>query len=151
MLSDFEFKSSYNRIDDNIAEDFYMPCMQTACRYDRISGYFGSTVYVIAWKALKDFVANGGKMRIICSPVLTQEDRAALEEGDCAKKDEVLKAAMSAELDVLLQDDELRLSSRLLACLVASGVIELKIGLVKDNGHPTIKSLFHDKFGAIFF
>lgn len=150
MLSAFEFKSSYNRIDDNIAEDFYMPCMQNACRYDRISGFFGSTVYVIAWKALKDFVANGGKMRIICSPVLTQEDRAALEEGDCAKKDEVLKAAMSAELDALLQDDELRLSSRLLACLVANGIIELKIGLVKDNGHPTIKSLFHDKFGVFY-
>lgn len=147
MLSDFEFKSSYNRIDDNIAEEFYLPCMQTACRYDRISGYFGSTVYVIAWKALREFVANDGKIRIICSPLLTPEDRAALEEGDHAKTDEVIRAAMLAELNVLLQDDELQLSSRLLACLVASGIIELKIGLVKNNGHPTIKSLFHDKFG----
>ena len=148
MLSDFEFKSSYNRIDDNIAEDFYMPCMRSACRYDRISGYFGSTVYVIAWKALKEFVANGGKMRIICSPVLTPEDRAALEEGDNAKTDEILKLSMYTELSRLFQDEELQLPSRLLACLVANGIVELKIGVVKNQGHPTIKSLFHDKFGV---
>ena len=90
LLTDFEFKGSYNRIDDDIAEEFYLPCMMNATHYDRISGFYGSTVYVIAWKALKQFIEHKGKMRIICSPILSQEDQKALEEGDEARTDLVL-------------------------------------------------------------
>lgn len=85
LLSDFEFKGSYNRIDDDIAGDFYIPCMMNSISYDRISGFFGSTIYVIAWKALKAFLSNAGTMRIICSPIISPEDVAAMEEGNAAQ------------------------------------------------------------------
>jgi hypothetical protein len=65
-LCDYHFETDYNKAYDNIADSFYLPCMRNSVRYDRISGYFGSTIYIIAWTALKDFVSNGGKMRIIC-------------------------------------------------------------------------------------
>ena len=52
-LNDFEFKSSYNKIDHDIAEEFYLPCMRNSNQYDRITGYFASSIYVIAWDALK--------------------------------------------------------------------------------------------------
>ncbi len=149
-LSDFEFKSSYNRIDDDIAEDFYLPCMRSSVAYDRISGFYGSTVYIIAWKALKEFIDNGGKMRIICSPVLSQDDRQAMEEGDKAKSDTILADVFMRELQDMLADDNLKLPSRLLACLVAGGIITIKIGIVKSVSHPAVKSLFHDKIGIFY-
>ena len=75
QLKDLTIKSSYRKISDDIAEDFYIPCMKASSRYDRISGYFGSTIYIVAWKGLKSFVSNNhGVMRIICSPYLSQED-----------------------------------------------------------------------------
>lgn len=46
LLSDFEFKGSYNRIDDDIAGDFYIPCMMNSISYDRISGFFGSKLEI---------------------------------------------------------------------------------------------------------
>ena len=63
-LNDINYATSYNKAEHDIANDFYLPCMRNADRYDRISGYFGSTVYIIAWDALKEFMENGGKMRL---------------------------------------------------------------------------------------
>ena len=55
-LKDIEYLTSYNKADHDIAEQFYLPSMRAAARYDRISGYFGSTIYIIAWDALKEFL-----------------------------------------------------------------------------------------------
>ena len=44
-LNRFEFKASYNKADNNIAEEFYLPCMSSSVKYDRISGFFSSTIY----------------------------------------------------------------------------------------------------------
>lgn len=150
LLTDFEFKGSYNRIDDDIAEEFYLPCMRTAVFYDRISGFYGSTVYIIAWDALKDFISNNGKMRIVCSPILTAEDKAALEEGDRAKSDAIIASALVQELQGMLEDENLKTPARLLACLIANKTIELKIAIVKNTSHPAIRNLFHDKTGIFY-
>jgi len=74
-LNDFDFRPDYNKADHDIAAEFYLPCMENSVIYDRVSGYFGSAIYIIAWPALKKFVYNGGKMRIICSPYIIEEDR----------------------------------------------------------------------------
>lgn len=149
-LSNYDFKSSYNRIDDDIAEEFYLPCMRSSVKYDRISGFYGSTVYIIAWKALKEFVNNKGEMRIICSPVLSDDDRKAMEEGEQAKQDEILENNLKKELQDMLDDENLKLPARLLACMIASGIIKLKICIVKNATHPSIKSMFHDKTGIFY-
>lgn len=146
-LSSFSFKGSYNRIDDDIAEEFYLPCMRNSLRYDRISGYFGSTIYLIAWDALREMINNNGRIRIICSPVLSEEDQNALSEGSAAKADSILSEALDDELQEMLSDDNLKLPARLLTCLIANGIVELKVALVTENGHPSIRSLFHDKTG----
>ena len=52
MLDANHYLASYNKAENDIAEDFYLPSMRASCKYDRISGYFGSTVYIIAWPAL---------------------------------------------------------------------------------------------------
>ncbi len=47
-LNDQSYATSYNKAENDIANDFYLPCMRKSVRYDRISGYFGSTIYIIA-------------------------------------------------------------------------------------------------------
>lgn len=96
QLNELVIKSSYRKISDDIAEDFYIPCMKASSRYDRISGYFGSTIYIVAWKGLKSFVCNNhGVMRIICSPYLSQEDYDAIRRGTIAKEDPTLPTSYS--------------------------------------------------------
>lgn len=145
---DLVLKRTYNKVNDNIAQDFYIPCMSYATSYDRLSGYFGSTIYIIAWSALKEFVSNGGRMRIICSPCLSDEDIEAIKTGESAKKDEILHRALMEEIDSLFASNELEKPSQVLACLIATDVIDIKIAY--GEGEGDIKRLFHDKAGIFY-
>lgn len=149
-LQDYEFKALYSKDSDNIAESFYLPCLSCATRYDRISGYFGSTIYILAWGALKDFVNHEGKMRIICSPFLTDEDQKAISEGKEARLQEILRDSLRKEFELLCQADYLSAPSRALACLISMGVIDIKIAIGKSSLSPEINRLFHDKVGLFY-
>ena len=61
-LRDLNIRSYYNKADIDIAQEFYLPCMAASTKYDRATGYFGSTVYLLSWGCLKEFIDNGGKM-----------------------------------------------------------------------------------------
>lgn len=147
-LRDHEFAASYNKAVDDIAARFYLPCMRSADRYDRVSGYFSSAVFSVAWPALKEFVKAGGRMRVICSPVLSAHDLAGLREGHEAQADEEIAQALVAELQVLLASSRSRKPTRVFAGLVASGVVELRMAMLSDTAGPGDRRLFHDKVGV---
>lgn len=146
-LSDFDFKTDYNKAHDNIAQDFYIPCMRSSIKYDRITGYFGSTIYIIAWNSIKDFIKNSGKIRIVCSPYIIEEDRDALSEGYSARSSEEIFSALSTEINDMLANKDISIPSRALACFVAMGVVDVKIAVVRSGASPETKRLFHDKVG----
>jgi len=147
MLSDFDYLTSYNKAENDIAEEFYLPSMRRATRYDRISGYFGSTIYIIAWDALKEFVDNGGRMRIVCSPFVSDEDAIALSEGYSARNNEILAKAIEQEAKTLLESETLSAPARLLAYLVAKDIINVKIAIPSGKESASTKRMFHDKVG----
>lgn len=147
---DFYFKPDYNKSEDDIAQDFYLPAMKNASLYDRVSGYFGSTIYVIAWSALQEFVNNGGKMRIICSPCISDSDKEAMSEGYSAKNDELIQESLLKELDDLFLQEELKKPARVLACLISMGIIDIKIAVPLSGSEPDLQRLFHDKVGIFY-
>ena len=149
-LREHKFQVSYSKDQDNIAEEFYLPCLSVSDHYDRISGYFGSTIYILAWSALKDFVKKGGKMRIMCSPFLTEEDQKAIEEGLESKREAVLRQSLINEFNQLYDNPNLTAPSRALACLIAMDVISIKIAVGRSDISPDIKKLFHDKVGLFY-
>lgn len=147
-LSDYDFKTAYNKMEDDIAAAFYLPCMRASTSYDRISGYFGSTVYIIAWEALKDFITNKGKMRIICSPYISDEDQAAVLEGYSARTSEILADSIKKEVEVLMASPALSAPARMLAYLVSADIVDVKIAVVSNGTTANVKRLFHDKVGV---
>jgi len=146
-LRDREYAPSYDKSVDNIADEFYLPCMRSAHRYDRISGYFSSAVFSIAWPALKEFVKAGGKMRLICSPIFSSTDVGALRQGYEALTDEELGAALIAELRVLLDGERSRKPAQVLAGLIATGVVDIRLAVLSESAGPGDRRLFHDKVG----
>lgn len=148
VLSDFEFLGEYCKLDHDVAQEFYMPCMMNSTSYDRISGYFGSTIYVIAWDALKRFIENGGKMRIMCSPYISDEDAAAITKGVSARTNDILKTQLKKEIQELLEQDNLSTPARLLACLISEGIIELRLLIAHSDANPDVIKLYHDKAGV---
>jgi hypothetical protein len=146
-LNDFDFKASYTKAENDIANEFYLPCMRSSIKYDRISGYFGSTIYIIAWSALKEFIQNGGKMRLVCSPYISEADEIALSEGYSARNDQILADSLKKEVEALFESPELSAPARLLAYLVSEGIIDVKIAIPGEHTEAYARRLFHDKVG----
>jgi len=146
-LSDLNLKPTYHKGEDDIAYEFYIPCMLRAQSYDRAVGFFSSTIYVLAWQGLKEFVKRGGKIRIICSPILSEEDKQAIDDGYTARGQEDLGKAFKGEIERLLQDATFSKPTRVLASLVALDVINFKIAIPLMKTDVRIKRLFHDKVG----
>lgn len=146
-LRDCNFNPDYNKTDHNVAEDFYLPAMRSSCEYNRISGYFGSTVFILAWSALQEFVANNGKIRIICSPVISDSDKAAMTEGYSSVNDETVKRVLSKEFNDLFSRNDLSKPARVLACMVAEGILDIKVAVPESGMQPDLERLFHDKVG----
>lgn len=147
MLRDLTYKPSYSKELDDIANDFYIPSMLHAKTYDRISGFFGSTIYIIAWKAIKGFIENHGHIRIICSPLLTDDDQLAMERGYDARHDEIVRDSITREVKSLFGQEILSAPQKLLAFMIAEGIVDIKLATVANPTSASITRMFHDKVG----
>ena len=147
-LKDFSFLTAYNKAEHDIANQFYIPCMRCSIKYDRISGYFGSTIYIIAWDGLRDFIEHDGKIRLICSPYVSDEDALALSEGYSAKNNVTLAQSIEKEVKDLFENSFLEAPAKLLAYMVSKGIIDVKIAVPGVNAEPDARRLFHDKVGV---
>lgn len=146
-LCDVSLKLSYHKGEDDIAADFYLPCMSRSHRYDRAVGFFSSSVFVLAWPSLREFATSGGRIRIVCSPVLSRGDVNALNVGYDSSGHAQFVADAREELNQLLNSPVLRNPTRVLAGLVASGVVDLRIAWVGPHTSGRSRRIFHDKVG----
>jgi hypothetical protein len=130
-LAGLTFQTSYHKGRDDIATDFYLPAMRQASEYDRAVGFFRSAAFIIAWPALREFVAHGGRIRILCSQILGREDIEALDDGYKAREDAVVAARLANEVATLLEDEVMGEPARVLAALVAADVVEFKVAILR--------------------
>ena len=73
-------KQSY-RTPDNIIDEFYIPLLSRAKHYDRAVGFFSSSILIDISIGLSKLIENHGKIRLITSPRLQEEDIKAIQEG----------------------------------------------------------------------
>ena len=86
-------------------------------------------------------------MRVLCSPYIIDEDKEALDEGYTARTYKDIEESLIAEIRDMLEDEYLSKPTRVLACLVAMRVIDVKIAVIRSEATPEVKRLFHDKVG----
>lgn len=148
-LRDLDLKKAYHKPEDDIASAFYLPAVGAATTYDRAVGFFSSSIYLLAWPSLKAFVAGGGRMRLISSPILTNDDQASLREGYSERADAEAAARIREDFARLLSSPALVKPARVLASLVAQGVIDCKLAWIGESAGGRPRRLFHDKIGLI--
>ena len=146
-LRDVMLKLSYHKGEDDIAADFYLPCLRRSHRYDRAVGFFSSSVFVLAWPSLREFAASGGRMRLVCSPALSGGDIDALNVGYSPSGAEQFSTDARGELQRLLASPVLQKPTKVLASLVAGGVIDLRIAWIEPQTAGRSRRIFHDKVG----
>lgn len=142
-LKDVEIKKEYRSLIDNVAKEFYVPLLKEAISYKRAVGFFSSSVLVEISKGILGLVRNGGKIQLIVSPYLSQEDVDAIQNGYSRR--EVLKNATVRALKEpknAFQAERLNL----LANLIADGYLDIRIALT-ENGSKI--GMYHEKMGII--
>jgi len=80
-LKNINLKKEYNTDDDDIISDLYAPCLLNSIKYDRAVGYFRANIYRELGEDLLNFVIKGGKIKIICSPDITETNENVVREG----------------------------------------------------------------------
>jgi len=148
-LRDHNFMRAYHKPEDDVAEGFYLPAVRASVSYDRAVGFFSSTIFLLAWPSLKEFVAAGGKMRLICSPILSEGDHEALREGYTERTEIEAGRAIAESFRELMATEGLAKPAVVLASLVSVGVIDCKIAWVGNEAGGRPKRLFHDKVGIL--
>ena len=147
---DWEPASEYWSDHHDVAGDFYRPCMRDAVRYDRITGYFSSAVYLIVWGEIVDFAARGGKIRIICSPSLSLSDAKSIADAYRALTNKELAEGILSEYHRLLQHPKLAEPATALAGLIVDGVVDIRIAQVSSYAKASSHVMFHDKTGLFY-
>ena len=72
-LDDLPIRPQYDSTEDSPLQNFYIPCLENSVRYDRAVGYFSSAILSVLTDAFTNFSSRGGKMRLICSPILSAD------------------------------------------------------------------------------
>ncbi|MFV9504236.1 MAG: DEAD/DEAH box helicase family protein [Oscillochloridaceae bacterium umkhey_bin13] len=128
----------------DLTRDFFHPLLSTAVTYDRGVGFFSSGWLRINAAGLTDFAAHGGRARWITSPILDAGDWEALQLGDAARDDTVLRQALERTISDLTDTLD-RATLTALAWMVADDVITFKLALPRNKLE---RGNFHDKFGV---
>ncbi|MGW7002539.1 DEAD/DEAH box helicase family protein [Streptomyces sp. NPDC054933] len=149
MLSNLgALQTDYSSDACDISSEFYGPCLENSNQYDRITGFFSSTAFLVAWQALGKFVlGNQGQIRIVCSPKLSEQDAGGLLYGYQARDEEALAAELGNEMRRLLESAPTRRTAELMAALIAAGRLDVKLARVSGNAALSTKRMFHDKVG----
>jgi DNA phosphorothioation system restriction enzyme len=141
-LKDLPLRDEYRSDTCDLVVDFYIPCLERAAVYSRAVGFFSSTSMATLARGLTAFIGTSGKMRLIASPHLSQEDAKAITQGLQARE-EVIAASVVRELEQAF--DEV-VCDRLacLAWLLGQGILEIKLAVPKDLSS---RGLYHEKLG----
>jgi superfamily II DNA or RNA helicase len=128
---------TYYTTSSNIAKEFYNPVLSLATSYDRVSGYFSSKALASYAKGLSGLINNNGRMRLIISLEISQDDFELIKQGYGLREE--VQHGLISKLDESMTIEEQKDFFNL-AHLIANGYVDVKIGFTKYG-------IFHSKFG----
>lgn len=142
-LKELQIREEYRSDRDHLIQDFYIPCLEQSSGYSRAVGFFSSSSMATVAQGLTAFVRSQGRMRLVTSPKLSNDDVEAIARG-LQGRDQVIERALLRELE---HDLEQVLKDRLacLAWLLSQGVLDIKLAIPKNARQWGI---YHEKLGV---
>ncbi|WP_052055328.1 DEAD/DEAH box helicase family protein [Myxosarcina sp. GI1] len=142
-LDELTIQDEYRSNDCSIVQNFYIPCLEKSIVYKRAVGFFSSSSMAIAGKGLKALIHAGGKMQLIASPKLSDEDIEAISKG-LKQREEIIAAVTKRELE---QEFDEVVKDRLacLAWLLSQQLLDIKLAVPINIRQ---KGIYHEKLGV---
>ena len=124
-----------------LPQDFYEKVLPHTKLYERAVGFFSSNSFIELSSGIISLIENNGKMLLITSPRLNNDDIDAIEKGYKARE-EVYLQAFKREMKIPASIEE---SNKLdvLAAMIESGILEIKIAVTEKP----VQSMYHEKIG----
>ena len=144
-LQERKIKTEYRSLIDNIIQDFYIPLLSEATVYKRAVGFFSSSALAEISKGIAAMAKNGGKIQIVASPYLSEEDIEAIKSG-YESRSEVIEKALLRGLSSEEEDYYTMGRLNLLANLIADNVLDIRIAFTEDQSGI---GMYHEKMGLI--
>lgn len=132
----------------DLIDELYLPCLKWADRFDRGVGFFTTGWITYNVTGLSDFASRGGKMRLITSPILSNEDTDAIinSEGNNGEAFKRLEAALFDNVRVLEAEMKADVSNAF-SWMIYDGIIDLRFAIPCEKLED---GDFHDKFGIFY-
>lgn len=144
-LKDHRVKSEYRSLIDNIVQDFYIPLLQEAVLYKRAVGFFSSSSLVEISKGIAEMASEGGRIQIVASPYLSDDDIQAIKKG-YEDRNKIIEAALLKQIMEEPTDYYSMERLKLLASLIADGIMDIQIAYTEDKNGI---GMYHEKMGII--
>ena len=148
MLAERRWKRKYTPDDGDLVRLFYVPALDDAERYDRLTGYFNAGALALAARGIEGLVRNGGHMRLVVGCTLPPDEIAAIDRG--AKLRDLIEQHL-ADLPLAPPDQDAGDALELVAWMVARGHLDVKVAVPCDvDGKPIPEDgIFHEKAGIV--
>jgi superfamily II DNA or RNA helicase len=146
-------RAAYRTGRDNLADDFFVPCLSACRTYKRAAGYFSSSALKTWSGALVRVLEEKVQFLLLISPELSEDDATALRSATTDQDKRDLLHSMS---DRLIEDafalanapDDVGLRLRLMAWMVVSGQLTIRFAVPR---HIEDAGMFHEKSGVFEF
>lgn len=149
-IRDLSIQASYETLcDDDPVSSFYIPVLSESVAYDRIAGFFSSASLALAARGIAGLIANGGKMRLLVSPNLSEADIDSIRHSD--QVDAFIEDRMSSLLSdpAALADEIERDHIKALGWMLSLGMLELRVAVILDEQGNVTQNLLHQKVGIM--
>jgi ERCC4-related helicase len=147
-LPTLSWKTSYRHEDGDLVGLFYIPALECALRYDRMTGYFSADALALAGRGIERLIANGGTMRLIVGCTLDEAEVQAIEQGYDLR---AIVEQNLIQVELMPPDMSAKNGLAALAWLIAQGRMDVKVAVpVNPAGQPVPAfALYHEKVGII--
>lgn len=144
-LKDVQIKDEYRSLIDNVVQDFYIPLLERSVMYKRAVGFFSSSSLVELTKGIATMAQRGGKIQIVASPYLSEEDIEAIQKG-YSEREKVIEQAVLRQITGETVDYFSMQRLNLLSCLIADGILDIRIAYTEGKNGI---GMYHEKMGVI--
>ncbi len=146
-FKELNLQREYRSFKNDIVNEFYIPVLKEAVLYRRAVGFFSSTALSEIAKGVASLIEKGGRIELIASPRLSEEDMEAMEKGYKLRRQIIEERLLSelTEAKDYLEGQRLNL----LAHLIADNKLEIKIAILNTKDENGI-GIYHEKLGIIY-
>ncbi len=148
MLRDRTWRFKYTAEDGDLVRLLYVPALEDAERYDRLTGYFNAEALALAARGIEGLVRNDGRMRLVVGCTLEPPEIEAIARGEELR--ELVERRLTG-VPLAPPDPASAGALELLAWMVARGFLDVKVAVpCNARGEPTPDGgIFHEKTGIV--